>query len=276
MSDKKILPLKNDTVFHIFFADPRNSEHLRNFLTAALRLPESEYEKIEIINPQLLPEYVGQKTSVVDLKLHTKTGKIIHIEIQLKVTKEFLNRIVFYASKLIAEQLGEGDKFKEINQTISIVITDEKLIPENELYHHRFTLYDLDAQVELSDLLEIYSLELQKLPNESDGSPLYNWAKFINADTEEELEMIARSSPQLAQAVVRLRELSADEKARDLYERRIKAQRDLEMFREDSEQKGSYERALTIARKMLKRGKSIEEIMEFTDLPSEEIEKIVL
>ena len=39
----------------------------------------------------------------------------------------------------------------------------------------------------------------------SDG---YDWAKFINVDTEEELSMIAERNPQVAKAVVKLRELS--------------------------------------------------------------------
>jgi len=38
--------------------------------------------------------------------------------------------------------------------------------------------------------------------------------------------MVAERNPQVKQAVVRLRELSADERARDLFERREKARRD--------------------------------------------------
>jgi len=57
---------------------------------------------------------------------------------------------------------------------------------------------------------------------------LYDWAKFIAAETEEELMLVAERNPQVQRAVVKLRELSADEKARDLYERREKALRDID------------------------------------------------
>jgi len=52
---------------------------------------------------------------------------------------------------------------------------------------------------------------------------LYDWAKFIAAKNEEDLNMVAERNPQLKQAVVTLRKLSADEQARDMYERREKA-----------------------------------------------------
>ena len=109
---------------------------------------------------------------------------------------------------------------------ISIVITEEKLIAGSPKYHHRFTLYDAEAGVELSDIIEIHTLELGKLPEGADGTELYDWAKFIDAETEEELKMVAERNPQIGNAAVRLRELSADERARDLYERREKARRD--------------------------------------------------
>jgi len=40
--------------------------------------------------------------------------------------------------------------------------------------------------------------------------------------------MVAEKNPEMRKAVVKLQELSADERARDLYERREKARRDIE------------------------------------------------
>jgi len=111
---------------------------------------------------------------------------------------------------------------------ISIIITDEDLIQDNPNYHHRFVFYDSEAAVEFSDIIEIHTLELRKLPERDDGTELYDWVKFIAAETEEELNMVAEMNPQMRKAVVKLQELSADESARDLYERREKARRDID------------------------------------------------
>ena len=79
----------------------------------------------------------------------------------------------------------------------------------------------------MADLWEVYTIELGKLPQVADGTELYDWAKFIAADTEEELEMIAQRNPQVGKAIIKLRELSAEKRARDLYERSKKAKRDI-------------------------------------------------
>jgi len=113
-------------------------------------------------------------------------------------------------------------------------------------------------------------LELEKLPEGADGTELYDWAKFIAADTEEELNMIAERNPQVAQAVVRLRELSADERARDLYERREKARRDIA-----AEKKWAVkQQALEIAKNALHKKMTVDDIMDITGLTREEVENL--
>ena len=280
MDDRKpaILSVKYDEIFRLFFADERNAEDLINLLKSILNLPEDDYNEIEIADPHLLPEYAGDKLAVIDVKLYTRSRKVIHIEIQLKVTAAMRERIVYYDAKLITEQIGSGDKYNEIRKVISIIITDEKLIPNSARYHHRFTFYDPEAGVEFSDIVEIHTVELEKLPESADGTELYDWAKFIAAETEEELNMIAQRNPQVGRAVVKLRELSSDEKARDLHERREKARRDIDSLMDDAEQKGRAEgRAegrAAVAQNLLKTNMSMEQIMAVTGLTREEIEAL--
>jgi len=263
----KILPVKSDIIFRLFFADERNVEELINFLKSVLKLPDGDYNIIEISDPHLLPESDGDKLAIVDVKLRTKSGKVIHIEIQLKVTPEMKERIVYYDAKLITEQIGSGDKFSKIKKVISIIITEENLINISPKYHHRFTFYDPDAMVELTDIMEIHTLELKKLPPAHDGTELYDWAKFIAASSEEELSMIAERNPHVNKAIIKLRALSADEKARELYERREKARRDADMFLRWELKKSKFD----IARVMLENNESIEKISMYTSLTQEEI-----
>ena len=53
--------------------------------------------------------------------------------------------------------------------------------------------------------------------------------------------MVAEMNPQMRKAVVKLQELSADERARDLYERREKALRDIDSRERWAEAKGRAE-----------------------------------
>ena len=217
---RAFLPVKSDVIFRLFFADEKNLEYLIGFLKSVLKLPEDDYNELEIADPHLLREYAGDKLGIIDVKLKTKSGKVIHIEIQISITPALRRRIIYYDAKLITEQIGSGDDYDAIKRVISIIITEESLIADSPRYHHRFTFYDPEAGVEFSDLIEIHTLELGKLPKRTDGTPLYDWARFIAAETEEELDMVAQRNPQVGRAVVKLRVLSADECARNLFKRR--------------------------------------------------------
>jgi predicted transposase/invertase (TIGR01784 family) len=99
---------------------------------------------------------------------------------------------------------------------------------------------------------------------------LYDWAKFINAKTEEELAMLAERNPQIGKAVVKLRQLSADERTRDLYERREKARRDMESQTRWGILQSKYE----IARNALKMGLSMNDIVTLTGLTPDEVKNL--
>ncbi|MCL1790510.1 MAG: Rpn family recombination-promoting nuclease/putative transposase [Peptococcaceae bacterium] len=78
-----ILPVKSDVIFHIFFADERNLEFLTDFLKSALSIPPEEYEEVIIVDPHLIREHPADKLGIIDVKVKTKSGKTIHIEIQV-------------------------------------------------------------------------------------------------------------------------------------------------------------------------------------------------
>ena len=80
--------------------------------------------------------------------------------------------------------------------------------------------------------------------------------------------MIAERNPQVGRAVVKLRELSADERARDLYERREKARRDKVMWDKWTIKQSKLE----VAKNLLGMNMSIDQIATATDLTVDEIE----
>jgi len=95
--------------------------------------------------------------------------------------------------------------------------------------------------------------------------------EFIKAEEEIELEAVAQRDPLVKKAVARLMELSADEQTRMLYELREKERMD-NAAREDWKLK---QQAIEIAKKLLKRKRPIEEIIEDTGLTRKEVEKLM-
>ena len=224
-----------------------------------------------MVDPHLIRTFAEDKLGIVDVKLKTVSGKTIHIDIQIAPLSYMKSRIAYYDAKMITEQLGKSEDYKNIKQVISIIITEESFIPDSPNCHHRFTMYDHINEVELTDIVEVHTLELNKVPAEPEDDRLYNWLRFIKAEEETELEVVAQKDPLIKKAVLRLMELSEDERARMLLEKR-------EMERMDNsvrEKGASEQRAIQIAKKMLERNRPIEEVVEDTGLTRIEIESIM-
>ena len=124
--------------------------------------------------------------------------------------------------------------------------------------------------MEFTDIIEVNTLELTKIPQAEDGTELWKWLKFLSAEREEDLNMIAEKSPQVKKAVVRLMELSNDEKTKMLYESRQKMEWDIQA-RERATVRATVR---VIAKNMLKLNRPIDEIVEVTGLDYEEIKSL--
>lgn len=266
----KILPPKVDVVFKLLFADTRNEDILTDFLKSILNLPEDEYESVFIVDPQLKRETIDDKLGIVDVKLTTKSGTIIHIEIQVAQEPSLPERITYYISKILAAQLKAGAKYYELEKVISIAIADFNIIEGSDAYYHAFQLYENTTGIRFTDIVEIHTLELQKISDQSDNTARYDWARFLKAEKEEEFDMIANNSPAVKKAVAKLKQLSQDEEAQILYEARQKAIMDENTRLFSARRDEKYE----IAKNFIKMGLPIEQISKGTGLTIKEIEKV--
>jgi len=82
--------------------------------------------------------------------------------------------------------------------------------------------------------------------------------------------MLSQKSPAMKRATMRLKELSADEKARQLYEARLKEQRDAYA----REQGAVKQNSLSIAKNLLSAGDTIDKIVTVTGLSHDEVKAL--
>jgi predicted transposase/invertase (TIGR01784 family) len=263
--DYDILPPTNDWVFKLLFGDERNKSILIALLKSFVKLPEEEYE-LTFLDTHLKPEAEDEKLGIVDVKVKTKTGKIINIEIQVNSFGDIGNRLSFYKSKLIVEQVAKGEDYNVIQKVICICITNHELFAGEKDYQNNFRFIDEKNGLCFEDIPEeIYTLELPKVPETNDGTAGWEWMQFLRAKRKEEIEMIAVQNPEIRKAADTLYELSADEKVRAEYEMREKAWRDrmwqINSGIEKGRQEGRKEGVEKMA-ELIKRGKTLEEAMK--------------
>ena len=278
MDYKSLLPVKSDFVFKRIFGDQRNIEILAEFLKSFLDIPDDEYEHLTIVDPHIKKESDDDKYGILDIKINTKHMSVIHVEIQLQVFPELKQRTIYGHSKLFTEQISSGQDWSIINRVITIIITDEIFIPDNIEYFNQFR-YRTKVGTEFTNLSEIITIDLRKLPSETDGTDLWNWTKFIKSSDEEDFKMLEQRNPQIKKAVAVLKELSADESARMLFDAQEFARRDAVALmkkaktegRAEGRAEGRVETAKNVVKNAINMGMDIKDIVNLTGLTHDEI-----
>lgn len=124
-------------------------------------------------------------------------------------------------------------------------------------------------------MLEIHVLELEKLPEkEQNESGIIRWMRFLGAKSRKEFEKMAKEDSYIDEAYEMLKHMSADEKKRLEYEAREKAIRDYNSQMQASREEGiaiGKQRAVSIIRNMLQKGKTPEDIADMTGESLDEI-----
>jgi len=203
-----------DFAFSQIFGNQENIDITRAFLKTLLDIPEDDYDKLTVENPILKRFFQKDKSGVVDLKLSTKSGRIIHIELQVNKRANLRSRILYYSARLIGDQLHFGDDYNKLHQVISIVICDHELLWEEKSYINVYELQNNEKRC-FTDLLKVVILELPKLPQTED-SAVWPWLRFLTCNREEEFDMLASEYPEVEKAVFCAKKMSFIEKWRNI------------------------------------------------------------
>jgi predicted transposase/invertase (TIGR01784 family) len=251
------------------------------FLKAVLDLPAEEYQDIRITDPHLLRKHKDGKLGILDLRIVTKSGNSIAVELQVSPQPSIWKRLEYYNARLLTDQIGSGNNYEQINRAVSILISYPVLLENTRELHTRFRWFDERINISYPDSSEIHILEVQKAKNAGD-SPLANWLRFFAAESTEDYEMIAQTRPAIASAWGVVQYLSGDEEARRLAEYEEMARRD-----EADRQKGAYneglqeglqagrqEDNLALARNALRKNMAHDMISDITGLSLDEIKQL--
>jgi predicted transposase/invertase (TIGR01784 family) len=92
------LPPTDDWIFKLLFGDERNKSMLIDLLRSFVELPGEEFDLV-FMDTSLKPETEEDKLGILDVKVQTKTGKIIDVEIQVNPARSIGKRFSFYKSK---------------------------------------------------------------------------------------------------------------------------------------------------------------------------------
>ena len=210
-----------------------------------------------------------------------KSGKQIDIEIQILPNERMAERTLFYWSKMYTGQIKQGDDYECLKKCVTINIIDYEFI-DIPMAHTVFHVSEDKTGYKLTDVLEIHFLELPKLKNKEvkkeDDEAVVDWMRFIDAESEGVMEMLAEKNEGIKKAYDVLKIVSKDEKTRMIYDARQAEIMDQSSMLKDAMRKGISEgemkKAEEIARNLLLANVNVETISSATGLTREEIEKL--
>ena len=222
-SDEPLMLPKIDFAFKLIFGDQKHKHNTIAFLSAVLGVPKNDLTDIEIINSELLREYKEDKKGILDVRVKTRRGRQINIEIQILPTESMPERTLYYWSKMYVSQLKAGDTYDQLKKCITINIVDFECTPLKQV-HSCYHLREDSQEHRLTDVLEVHFLELPKLFRE-DGlanadDALLQWLMFIDGRSKEVLEMLSHKNQDIATAYDLLKIISQEDRARMAYEAR--------------------------------------------------------
>ena len=218
----------------------RNENARLGFLSAMLRMPPEDIRETRLLDTHLNKLHKDDKLGILDVRVCLNSDAEIDIEIQLAPFPAWTKRALFYLSKMYASQLKEGEEYHRMKKCISISILDFALFSGQKEFYSRFHLWEDTRRLLYSDQMELHVLELPKLPEElkEDASDMLLWAKFINAEKKEELDMLSEKNPYIKEAYETLQEVSQDRATQLEYLAREKAIRDHNYLMVEAERRG--------------------------------------
>jgi predicted transposase/invertase (TIGR01784 family) len=170
---------------------------------------------------------------------------------QTTVPAGLRERLTYYVSSLYVSQLQEGSGYVTLRPAVSICVLDRLVFREVPDPHLNFQLREEGHGLVLTDHLQVHLLELPKYnPVEEDlggASPLEKWLYFFRFAADLSMDEIeARLSDRvIREAAGVLEMISQTPRERELYEARLKLERDeaarLLGAREEGRQEGRQE-----------------------------------
>jgi predicted transposase/invertase (TIGR01784 family) len=293
-------------VFKTLLTHPDARPILRDLISGILQIPVLN---VEVKNIELPITDISQKRERLDVNCEVDGQEQVDVEMQTEPMSgdkadnghiRIRGRAIFNLCDLHAAQSGRGISYEKLKRSFQITFCDYTVFPERRDYVNRFSFRNAEGE-ELLNAVGIIFIELSKIGEVlkkpfDEMTAIEMWCVFFAvADKPAYRELITKMTAkkkEIKMASELLASISHDpvEVAHFLSRRKFQMDLDSELawaFSEGQEKgktegkiegkiegktEGKIEGKIETAKKMLRRNRPIDEIVEYTDLAPEKIE----
>ncbi len=287
---RKMFSFLNDLAFKATFGAEANKRLLIALLNALLeREGEDRIESVVLLDPFNLQKADNDKLSVVDVKACDARGRRYAIEVQLRSRPDFCRRSVYYLCRLFADQLGAGEKYDDLCRATAIALIDFVQFKQHNEIQSIFRLHDPLHHEVLSEALELRFVELRKAavwPVRRAHTRFEKWLHILRFGTRypdpDRLPTELAEEQEIAMSLKELQRINADSILRERMAAREKFELDHSSLveaarieaRAEGRTEGEMQKAVEIAKKLLKLGSNPDDVVSITGLARAEVEKL--
>ncbi len=287
--DADILPPSDDRVFKLILTAPEAKPVLMDLIAAIIQRP---VVNVVVRNNEIPPGDTEEKAERFDVNCQTDDGSQVDLEIQASRIEEDVGgkhqnlkgKSIYYLCDLHSSQPSKGvRRYDRLARTYQVTFCSYTVFPDRAEYLNSFSMrHDQDNEL-LSDAIHIVYVELSKLQeimkkSVTDMTDLEKWAIFFRYASEptcrETVNEVIASKEVLQMAGDLLMSISQDERERAVFRSRRMYQTDMQSNIATAEDRGRTERDMEYIKNLTRLGFTLEQIMEISGLPLEEVEHL--
>ena len=169
-SGGKFVNLLNDKNFKMIFTKEQNKRVLIDMLNCFI--PDIHIDDLSFLPQQQNPEQKELVSSAFDVNCTTDNGKHIIVEVQYNERKDFLDRVLYYSTWPIAEQVKAGQKSYALHDVYIVSFLNFALVHdsswEGKAAMSSYCLREDSNGEKMTDALHFIFIELGRFTKELD------------------------------------------------------------------------------------------------------------
>lgn len=178
MKRRELSPLA-DPVFKRVFGEEK--EILMELINAVMQL-EHPVVSIEYLPPELLPESIDKKTTIVDVRCTDDVGRLFIVEMQVARQKSLKKRVLFNAARVYGRQIPQGLDYDDLQPVFALCLVDHIIEHGTDRWKHKYIIVNADDPDRCIKEVEMHFIELSKCRKRSNFNledSLDRWVKYL-------------------------------------------------------------------------------------------------
>ena len=215
-----VVPMTNDYLFKALLQE--NEHVLKGLLCSLLHMSDDDIVSTKITNSIVLGEAFTEKTFMLDVRISLNNNKIINLEMQVINYNNWPERSMAYLCREFSKT-KKGSLYEDMPPVHQIGILNFTLFKNYPTFYSTYMMQELNNHNIYSDKFALSVLDLTQIDKataEDKSYKLDHWARLFSAKTWEDLNMLAKDNPLMAEATNTILTLTEDELIREACYRR--------------------------------------------------------